>query len=213
LSLHGILGNGLLQTGVLPAWWTCGGLCSASIAYQPKGAASLALSYKNLANPGTNDAFPGTAPTWDAVNGWKFDAASSMYLRTGQLPEAGAAMLIQFTGATIDGATWLAGGDNEANARFLILPNAGNLVYYGAGGIVTVAPRLTAGNLGIASPDGGAIGAFSGTAYEIYIGADNKAGTAMFWITANVQAFAYWPAASCPTAGQILIAATAMAAL
>ena len=33
------------------------------MAYQPKGAASLAASYFNLANPGTYNAAPGTAPS------------------------------------------------------------------------------------------------------------------------------------------------------
>jgi hypothetical protein len=51
-------------------------------AYYPIGAASLAASYTNLANPGVSDATTLTPPTWDAVNGWKFDAASSQYLET-----------------------------------------------------------------------------------------------------------------------------------
>ena len=48
-----------------------------------KGAASLAASYINLANPGTYDAAPGTAPSFDTATGWTFAAASSQYLTTG----------------------------------------------------------------------------------------------------------------------------------
>lgn len=66
-------------------WWLAGGVAAANAVavYQPKGAASLAASYVNLANPGTSDAAPGTAPTFDAATGWTFAAASSQYLTTG----------------------------------------------------------------------------------------------------------------------------------
>ena len=62
---------------VIP-WYLSGGIAAANClaVYQPKGAVGLADSYNNLAAPGnglpdgTYDAYPGTAPTWDAVNGW-----------------------------------------------------------------------------------------------------------------------------------------------
>ena len=50
-------------------WWEAGGATGAVAVYQPIGAASLAASYVNLANPGTYDAAPGVAPTW-ASAGW-----------------------------------------------------------------------------------------------------------------------------------------------
>lgn len=55
-------------------WWMAGGITPGTCiaAYQPAGAMSLAASYTNLANPGKNNAAPGTAPAWDAVNGWSF---------------------------------------------------------------------------------------------------------------------------------------------
>lgn len=64
-----------------PWWYVPGQTCVA--AYQPIGAASLAASYVNLANPGTYNAYEGIAPAWDDVNGWKF---ASTYLMTGITP-------------------------------------------------------------------------------------------------------------------------------
>ena len=66
-------------------WWLSGGIVAANCiaAYQPIGADDIADSYINVANSGTYNATPGTAPTWDAVNGWKFLASSSQYLGTG----------------------------------------------------------------------------------------------------------------------------------
>lgn len=63
-------GPGLAAAGA--AWWLTGGVAAANAVavYLPKGAASLAASYVNLANPGTYDAAPGVAPTFDAATGW-----------------------------------------------------------------------------------------------------------------------------------------------
>lgn len=56
-------------------WWLAGGVSPANCvaAYQPKGAASLAASYTNLANPGfyTASKIAGTE-IWSATNGWTF---------------------------------------------------------------------------------------------------------------------------------------------
>ncbi len=67
-------------------WWLAGGISAASCvaAYQAIGAASLADSYVNLANPGTYDAAPGVAPSWAAASGWSFNG-SSTYLALGGL--------------------------------------------------------------------------------------------------------------------------------
>lgn len=70
---------------VMPSWWLSGGIAASACvaAYQPKGAASLAASYTNLANPGTYNAAPGVAPTWDAVSGWIFNKHKQQRLSTG----------------------------------------------------------------------------------------------------------------------------------
>lgn len=65
-------------------WWVVPGKTCVA-AYQPIGAASLAASYVNLANPGTYDAAPGVAPTWASATGWTFNG-STQYLTTGITP-------------------------------------------------------------------------------------------------------------------------------
>lgn len=66
-------------------WYLAGGLSASDwlATFQPIGAASLAASYSNLINPGTNDAAPGTAPTFNAATGWAFASASLQYLEIG----------------------------------------------------------------------------------------------------------------------------------
>ena len=62
-------------------WYLAGGAPAPIAAYQPKGAASLAASYVNLANPGTYDAAPGVAPTHASATGWTFNG-NTQYLTT-----------------------------------------------------------------------------------------------------------------------------------
>lgn len=59
-------------------WYLSGGIAAANciVAYQPKGAASLAASYVNLANPGTYNAEPGSAPSFDTTIGWTFTTST-----------------------------------------------------------------------------------------------------------------------------------------
>jgi len=65
-------------------WWLSGGVSAANAVavYQPIGAASLAASYVNLANPGTYNAAPGVAPTWASATGWTFNG-TTQYLDIG----------------------------------------------------------------------------------------------------------------------------------
>lgn len=67
-----------VSSGAAADWWDDNGAISGCVAaYQAKGAASLAASYVNLANPGTYDAtVPAgvSAPTWAASTGWGVDS-------------------------------------------------------------------------------------------------------------------------------------------
>src|SRR4030042_1531730 len=82
----------------LSEWRLAGGISAANCiaAYQPKGAANLAASYIKLNNPGTYDATPVVAPTWDAVNGWIFNG-STQYMTTGIVPATTWSMILKFT--------------------------------------------------------------------------------------------------------------------
>jgi hypothetical protein len=66
------------------AWWQAVAGKTPIIAYAPKGAASYSNSLINLANPGTNNAAAGIAPTWNASDGWIFNG-TSQYLVTGNV--------------------------------------------------------------------------------------------------------------------------------
>ena len=87
-SIGGVLGSGR-GAAATADWWLSGGVSAANAiaVYQPIGAASLAASYTNLANPGTYNAAPGVAPTWSAVTGWSGNGAA--YLTTGIYPPWG----------------------------------------------------------------------------------------------------------------------------
>jgi hypothetical protein len=70
--------------------------------YQPKGSASLAASYVNLASPGTYDAAPGVAPTFSAATGWTFNGLSQ-YLSSSGFAVANnqtSSILVRFSDAT-----------------------------------------------------------------------------------------------------------------
>lgn len=208
-------------------WWLAGGIDAANAiaAYQPIGAASLAASYVNLANPGTNDAAPGTAPTFSAVTGWGFAAASSTYLLTGITPAPGWSMICRFSGLT-DGVNnqWLCGCQNTAsNRRFYLLVNAAaaNAVVYGAGGAVSVSPDLLAGVLAVAGQqgyrdgvaNGGAIGGWTDppSPPNIIIGALQTQSTVTGHSTCNIQAVAIYDTTI--TADQVAAVTEAMNAL
>lgn len=164
---------GLAAAPTPPAgdWWTAGGAPTPIAVYQPKGAASLAASYVNLVNPGTNNAALGDAPSWSAA-GWGMDGAND-YLTTGLVPASGWSMLIAFTDWAPFG--WLIGAYNGSGNNRLSIgnPNGENRVEYGSGKTseVNYGAAVTSGVLGVAgqqayrdgSPTGGTIAAWDGT--------------------------------------------------
>ena len=182
-------------------WWEVTGK-TCVVAYQPKGAADLAASYVNLANPGVNNAAPGTAPTFDAVTGWEFVAASATYLSTGVVPANGYSMIVRFSNGPTTGLYWLCGVDSASNARFYLSPRFNDNCIYGSGGLSSVAPHITTGVLAVAGQYGyrngvlntGAIVAWSiAQANPIFIGAVcDIAGTPAYHISAKVQALAIY---------------------
>src|SRR3989344_5141970 len=86
---------------VQSTWATSGGAPTPVAAYQPIGSASLTASYANLANPGTYTAAVGVAPTFAASTGWTFASASSQYLTTGIIHDAGWSIIARWSGATL----------------------------------------------------------------------------------------------------------------
>lgn len=127
--------------GAAAGWWVVAGKTCVA-AYQPIGAASLAASYVNLANPGTYNAAPGGgAPTWASGTGWQ--AGSGVYLTTGIVPQSTWTVICRFAGmisnSVMFGSLW--GGAYYQYERY------NNVFYYENGPFV--AATAPAGNAGV----------------------------------------------------------------
>ena len=112
---------------VIP-WYLSGGVAAANCiaAYKSIGAASLAASYINLANPGTYDLTvhaAGTAPNFNTVTGWQFVAAGPDALNTGYVPgnTVNRSIIARISGATVDAATRGICGTRSGNAFYGIM--------------------------------------------------------------------------------------------
>lgn len=166
-------------------WWLAGGIpASACVAaYQAVGASDYVASKVNLANPGTYNAVDGAAyPTWDAVNGWKFDGTTH-YLDTGIVPNSGWSVICRFSNCQETGWCYFF-GLSETNKMFFLNSRANistKLRYgYGVENEITTA-AMVSGTMGMGGPIGykngqavGALGSFTGSpSLTCYIGAFN----------------------------------------
>ena len=217
--------NSLADAVVAGGWWLTGGISAANCiaAYQPKGAADLAGSYVNLANPGTYNLTLGTAPTWDVTNGWIFTNAGATYLKTGVIPENDKtwSMIFKFSNYTAGGnwatpcGMWSASGQG-----FAITTGAGTKYGFYNGGYQGGENSVTNGVLAVAGNQGYYNGvdktADIGTgaaAFEddIYIGGPNNIGTFYQAVNIYIQAIAIYDVALSAT--QVGTLTTAMNAL
>jgi hypothetical protein len=202
---------------VVSAHWRSGANCIA--AYQPKGAADLAASYVNVANPGTYNAAPGVAPTFDTATGWTFNG-STQYLDTGIVPVNNQAWsgFVRFSDR--GGITVMPFGRVEA-CRFAIqLSSISNGVVYQNGSYSSsVSPAPTSGILGMAGVKGyrngvdegitipAAGGSFSGS---ILIGQSGYGGYED-WMAGKIQTLAIYDVTL--TGAQVTQLTASMAAL
>lgn len=151
------------SAGTAAQWWQAAGVTPIA-AYQAKGAASLADSYINLANPGTFDAVPGVAPTWDAANGWK-RIASSGTLDSGVTPTSSAwTMIMRFSNyAYTNGAyRYIGRVVSGKNFAFSMEEAANQWGFYNNGGLLK-SGQLSSGVLAIAGQTGYRDGVAQGT--------------------------------------------------
>lgn len=179
-------------------WWDDNGAISGCVAaYQPKGSASLAASYTNLANPGTYAAAPGVAPTFNTADGWTFNG-STQYLTTGIIPTNNQtwSAIVRFSNASADDSSMLFGG----GSYFAIQQRrTGGAVGWWNGGFLTETPGVTTGVLGFAGATAyrngiavaGSISAGSGSLAALFIGAAN-AGGAILHANIKIQAIAFY---------------------
>lgn len=197
-------------------WWDNSGAISGCVAaYQPIGAASLAASYSNLANPGTYDASPVVAPTFATATGWAFDG-STQYLTTGITP--------------VNNLTWsmiVRTADEEANGNAVICGGASAQTFclggrftatqavYISGGFLAPTPIMSTGVLALAGnkayrngvAESGTLGSSAGAFGAVLIGrlgASNK-------FKGKVLAWAIY--SSTLTAGEVATLTTLMNAL
>lgn len=201
------------------SWWLTGGIPAANCiaAYQPKGAASLAASYTNLANAGTYDAAPGVAPGWGAATGWTFNG-STQYLMTGFVQAEGMTGIVRFSNHTNDTRALFG---SRGDPRFYVIArlNGINLsCSYGDGNAIS-APIATGGVVANAGGNLYRDGAYEaqyttwvGSSYaQIAIGAFNRGASIDLYAAAEIQAIAFYNVTL--SAPQVAAVSAAMAAL
>ncbi|MEI6462086.1 MAG: LamG-like jellyroll fold domain-containing protein [bacterium] len=183
-------------------WYLAGGVSAGNVvaAYQPYNASSLANSYINLANPGTNNASVGVAPTWDSVNGWTFNGTSN-YLKTGIIPTDSSTVIVSYTGYAGTASTTII-GTWGTGSLLMQSYNTGMNSYHGTTSFSGVnTPVLTAGTYavagktpyrnGIAEPT--TIVAGTGSGYtELYIAALNISGSPAQYSNIKIQSIAIY---------------------
>jgi hypothetical protein len=135
-------------SGVVP-WYLSGGIASSDCiaAYQPKGAASLAASYSNLNNPGTNDAAAsGGTPDWATGDGWK-GAMSAATVNSASIAYSQAAtFIIKYTVSD----TWWQFGTTAASKYLYISPQASTTLWFGIGNKEKQSSAVTSSLSGVA---------------------------------------------------------------
>jgi len=189
--------NALADTPITGDWWDPFGDIGAGCvaAYQPKGASDLADSYVDLSGSG-NDAAPGVAPTWDAVNGWIFNGVDQ-YLDTGLVPAVGWSMVVVYTNKAGENGIM---GELTTGARFEFVPRASGDIVFGNGGVGLQAPFAAAATLATAQrtgyrdgvPHTNAISTWTAAADKtIAIGARND-GASLNYGVARIQAAAIY---------------------
>jgi hypothetical protein len=208
------------------AWWAAGG-CAASCvaAYRAIGAADIAASYVNLANPGTLNAAPGTAPTFAAASGWTFNG-TDQYLTTGIVPASNHSAFMRFSDFSYSASHIIPFGQRKGanDGMFVLLANPAspNVFQYNYGTRPSTAPvsGRTAGVVGMAGTksywngvDDGADTSATLTAQTqgMLLGAWSDNGTPSQFTALKMQAYAHYSAAL--TSAQALAIASAMAGL
>lgn len=221
LGGRGVMGLGLgrSRAGAATPWYLAGGAPMPVAAYQPIGAASLAASYVNLANPGTYDAAPGVAPTWASGTGWTFNG-STQYLTTGIYPSSAYSVLVRYSNSAVPQWGYLFGSVSPRyfGVRPIMPEGSPNWIvdYLWSVTEYKVGPGLAAGVLGLCANGGcrnGVLdstvsGTFAANTMQMGLGGLGN-GTQLY--AGRIQAVAIW--SSTLTEAQVAAVSAAMAAL
>ena len=201
-------------------WWEAGGASGILQALQPKNADDYAASLLDLSGNG-NDAAEGTAPTWDAVNGWEFNGVDD-YLDTAIVPTILSTLIVQFSTLTSNTGEVVLGEYDTLAEQSIYLLRDTSVLKVGYGDAIDDKADFTAGNYAIAGgalyrngvSDGISTGVWgaTGPAVAIYVGAANNAGGgAADFSAVYIQALAQY--SGLLSASEIAAVAAAMAAL
>lgn len=199
-TIGGALGS---SVSAATPWYRAGGAPAPLAAHNAKNAVSQAASYAEISGTG-NNVTVGTAPAWDAVNGWKFDRALSHYLIAGANNGPNHVVIVRVTGMIAGnlGATptpAIGAGVNPSSNSFQVGNSEGATVFaYGTA--TSSQTRVASGVLALAGNDiymdgvaiGTVAGTFTGTPLAFFIGAHNNAGTPGRFATVNVQNLAIY---------------------
>lgn len=101
-------------------WWEAGGASGCVAAYQSIGAASLAASYVNLANPGTHDLTVVVAPAWSSGVGWTFGSGRFLTADIQPANDQSWSAIVAFSGAS--GPDDIVFGQYNAGSGLIIQP-------------------------------------------------------------------------------------------
>lgn len=178
-----------------PSWWLAGGINPANVVavYQPMGAPTYNDSLINLANPGTYNAYAGSAPAWDTGTGW--DGTGNKYLKTGILAQRGWSFIFRYTGN-------IAFGSNNGSTGFGTAGGGANGIWYGTAFYPAISGGSTIGTAGSGSTaqaykDGVAVDTPggnwpSGNSLELYMIGLNWYGGPGFYSTGKLQGAAIY---------------------
>jgi len=211
-------GGAAVFSGAAPGWWEITGrTCIA--AYQPKGAANLAASYINLANPGTYNAAPGVAPTHNPAVGWTFTTAQ--WLNTAYIPAStqSRSIMVRINNGAAGGYQSLAGMLGAGENFHLRVTQTGTHMWGNGQLISGGVPEYTTGVVGISgnqgyyngTAQGGLIPWAAGNPVAVYLGGNNNGGSFANGWAGDVIAFAIY--SDTLTAGEVSALSTRMAAL
>lgn len=223
LGGRGVMGLGLGRSSVQAAaaapWWLAGGAPTPVAVYQPKGAASLAASYVNLANPGTYDAAAGSAPSFDTATGWSFNG-SSQYLTTGVVTARAWTWLVRFSDASANLISMGAADEISSTHYDFIRPrnNTNRQYYLGEAGVTNAGAQASGvmGRAGVTcylngSADGTISSSSAAASLGHYLGALNFSGNPAQYHNGKIQAAVYYDSTLNGT--QVATVSAAMAAL
>ena len=217
--------GGVPSSAVVP-WYLSGGIASANCigAYQAKGAADIAASYVNLANPGTYNLTTADAPSFNTSSGWTFNGTSD-HLNTGITAENDQSWTLVVRGKSTNDTgyrgfigSYYNGGSYQGIAISAVWLTDQAIIWNGA--TIVINPSIVNEGVFIVTGNkfyidgtktGADIGSLAGTFYPISIGALQHNTSKFAYLAGYIYAAAIYDVAL--SQPQVTALTTALAAL